>query len=209
MRCGRFVWPDRGREYAADLVVHLAWIALPVGALVYVLMRPELSASLVVYAACLLAVVIASTANNMAPLGRVRAVLSRIDQAVIYPFIAATVGAVLGAGGLTSWRAAVLAAVWVAAGVGVVLKLGFPNRFHRVGIALYLGLGWIAVLGIAGVAPLLGWSGLALLAAGGALYTVGVPVYLNDALPFRAAIWHALCLAAGTCHLGAILIATA
>ncbi len=209
MRVGRFVWPDRAREYVADVVVHAAWFALPVAALVYFLMQPKLSPTLVVYAVCLFTVVAASTANNMAPLGRVRTWLSRIDRAVIYPFIAATVGAVLSAGGLTTYRAAVLAAVWVAAGVGVVLKLGFPGRFHKIGIGLYLGLGWIAVLGIAGVSERLGWSGLSLLGAGGLLYTVGVPIYLKDDLPFRAAIWHGLCLAAGACHLGAILIANA
>lgn len=191
----------------ADMLVHAAWMALPVVAMVHFLSRPEISVPLVVYAASLMAVVIASTANNLAPLGRVRAWLSRIDRAVIYPLIAATVGAVLSAGGLTTYRAAVLAAVWVAAGVGVVLKLGFPGRFHKVGIGLYLGLGWVAVIGIAGVVPALGPWGLALLGAGGLLYTVGVPVYLNDAMPFRAAIWHTLCLAAGACHLAAILIA--
>ena len=209
MRCGRFVWPDRVRDYVADAIVHAAWLVLPISALAYALMRPDLSVSLVIYAGCLLAVVIASTANNMAPLGRARAWLSRIDRAVIYPFIAATVGAVLTAEGLTTYRAAVLAAVWVAAGVGVVLKLGFPRRFHRLGIALYLGLGWVAVLGLAGVAATLGWAGLALLALGGLLYTVGVPIYLNDDMPYRAAIWHMMCLAAGVCHLGAILIARA
>lgn len=204
MRIGRFGWPDGPAEYAADLVMHVVWFGLVVGAAM-VAMRPEASGHHVAYAVALGLVVIASTANNMAPVGRVRAWLSRVDRASIYPLIAGTVGAFLALGGLTTWQAAVLAMVWVAAGVGVVLKLGFPKRFKRVGLALYLGLGWGAVLGIAGVAERLGWQGLGLMALGGLIYSVGVPVYLADGLRFRAALWHGMCALAGLCHLSALM----
>lgn len=211
MRVGPFVWPDRAREYAADVLVHLLWFMPAVGAVVFALMRldgaREGSTALLVYGLCFCLVVAASTANNMAPLGRARAWLSRIDRAVIYPFIAATVGAFLSIGGLTSYRAALLATAWVTAGVGVFLKLGFPGRFHTLGLVLYLGLGWFAVLGVYGVMPQLGAGGLGLLLLGGVIYSVGVPVYLSDELPYRAALWHGLCTIAGVCHLSAIAMA--
>ena len=207
MRYGALTWPDTGREYVADVLAHAVWLGFAVSVLVHMAGQAEPMVPMVTYGACLVALVLASTANNMAPVGRVRDVLSRVDRAVIYPFIAATCGAFLALGEFTAWKAMVLAAIWAAALVGVCLKVGFPGRFSRFGIALYLGLGWVAVLGIADVVPLLGWSGTALLFAGGLIYSAGVPVYLNDALPYRAFLWHVMCLGAGICHFAAIVIA--
>ncbi|MFX5157672.1 hypothetical protein ABTC76_19890, partial [Acinetobacter baumannii] len=34
---------------------------------------------------------------------------------------------------------------WGGAAFGAALKLRFPGRFHRLGLALYLGLGWAIV----------------------------------------------------------------
>jgi hemolysin III len=65
----------------------------------------------------------------------------------------------------------------------------------------------VAALGIAGIWPYLGWVGFTLLTMGGVIYSLGVPVYLANELPYRAAIWHAMCIAAGACHLGAIWVA--
>lgn len=207
MRIGAYVWPDHASEYIADIVAHLAWLALAIAALTYALSRDTQMGALVIYAFALLAVVIASTANNMWPLGPVRHWLSRIDRAVIYPLIAATSGAFLSLGGLSGFRGWLLAGVWAVAIFGVVIKLIFPQHLHRTGLVIYLGLGVVAGLGIIDVAPLLGWSGFALLVVGGAIYAGGVPIYLNNELPYRAALWHLMCLIAGACHFTAIVIA--
>lgn len=207
MRIGRHVWPDEAREYVADVFAHVAWLGLAIAALYYAFSRDMQVVSLIVYALALLIVVLASTANNMWPLGPVRRILSRIDRAVIYPLIAATSGAFLSLGGLSGLRGWVLGAVWAAALFGMVIKLFFPSRLNRTGLALYLGLGVFAALGILEVAPLLGWTGFALLVLGGAIYAGGVPVYLNDNLPYRAALWHLMCLIAGSCHFAAIAMA--
>ena len=48
-------------------------------------------------------------------------------------------------------------------------------------------------------------STLALLGAGGLLYTVGVVFHLWRALPFQNAIWHAFVLLGAGLHYGAVL----
>ena len=45
-----------------------------------------------------------------------------------------------------------------------------------------------------------------LIAAGGFVYSLGVPVYVAKRLPFRRAIWHTFVLAAATLHWIAVLI---
>ena len=44
-----------------------------------------------------------------------------------------------------------------------------------------------------------------LLAAGEALYTVGVVFHLWESLRFQNAIWHSFVLVASACHFGAVL----
>jgi hemolysin III len=46
---------------------------------------------------------------------------------------------------------------------------------------------------------------LVLLAAGGLLYTVGVPFHVWRRLPYQNAIWHAFVLAGAGCHYAAIV----
>jgi hemolysin III len=48
-------------------------------------------------------------------------------------------------------------------------------------------------------------AGVILLAIGGALYTLGVPFYVWEKLPFRRAIWHAFVIAAAGVHYAAVL----
>ncbi len=81
-------------------------------------------------------------------------------------------------------------------GNGYSLKLITPKRWKWLSIALYLGMGWSAVV--------LGWSIFAalpgpvisLVAAGGVLYTTGVVFHLWHRLPFHNTIWHVFVLAA-------------
>jgi hemolysin III len=47
--------------------------------------------------------------------------------------------------------------------------------------------------------------GVILLLIGGALYTLGVPFYIWERLPFRRAIWHCFVLVAAGVHYAAVL----
>ena len=207
MTVGALAWPDTRAEYVADILAHAVWLGFAAFALVHMVSHEPTMGAMIVYGCCLVALVLASTANNMMPLGPGRDVASRVDRALIYPFIAASCGAFLSLGGFSAFEAWLLAGIWGAAILGVVLKVGFPGRFSRTGIGLYLGLGWVAVPGIIDALPLLGWGGGGLLLAGGVVYSAGVPVYLNDSLPYRAFTWHTMCLGAGICHFAAIAMA--
>ena len=97
-----------------------------------------------------------------------------------------------------------LVGVWVAACVGMILKLIYPARFERLLILLYLGLGWSGVLLYERVMVSMSSVILWLLAVGGVLYSAGVLFHLWERLRFHNALWHAFVLAAAACHFCAV-----
>lgn len=132
-------------------------------------------------------------------------VMQRLDHSMIFVLIAATytpVCLVLPA----AWGIPVLAAVWVGAATGVVLKQCAIGRLRVLEYALYPVLGWMALIAAPALVDTLSGAQIALLVAGGVLYTVGIPVLLvgrPDPWPRTFGyheVWHAFTVAAATCH---------
>src|SRR5690606_18487632 len=136
--------------------------------------------------------------------------MQRLDHATIFVMIAGSYTPVCLLV-LEGWVAALtLAAAWVGAGLGVALAWMDGRRTNRVRSALYIVMGWLAVLATPQLVRHLSVGELALIAAGGVLFTVGA-VFLASRCPdpFPRVfgyhdIWHALVVAAATCHLIAI-----
>lgn len=120
------------------------------------------------------------------PGGTTRAVLDRLDHAAIFVLIAGTftpIHIILFRGW---WRWGMLGLIWIAAITALVLKTVFFSGFsNALGVALYLGLGWLGAVsgimlgrrfGFDFVKPLL-WGGLAY-TIGAAVESVGEPVLI-------------------------------
>jgi hemolysin III len=97
-----------------------------------------------------------------------------------------------------------LGAVWGLGSVGAVLKIFTTHKLRVVGPILYLSLGWIVLAVFKPLSMALAGTGLTLLFAGGAAYTIGVLFYIWDSLPYNHAIWHVFVLAGSACHYAAI-----
>ncbi|SEN22743.1 hemolysin III [Loktanella fryxellensis] len=201
-------------ERIADGSLHLLGVVLAVAGAValWVWGVPRTSGAdtlaLIVYGLALIATFAASACYHMTPWTRYRAILRRLDHAAIYLKIAGTFTplAVLVGSGLTL---AVLAVVWMLALWGIVRKVFFWQVPGRFGPALYLGMGWLGVLLVPGIATLLPATALGLLATGGLLYSAGVIFFWWDGLKFSNAIWHGFVLAASCCFFAGIWIAVA
>ncbi len=76
-----------------------------------------------------------------------------------------------------AWGIPLLSVVWGLAGSGILLKLLWPDGPRWLSVAMYVGLGWVAVAAVSEVVSTFPASALALLLIGGALYTVGGVVY--------------------------------
>jgi len=203
---------SRRAELAADAVVHGIGIAAAVigaGALIVIaaVKRNGLElATVTTYSFGLLAMLICSTVYNMAERSRYRELLRRFDHAAIFVMIAGTYTPFTTIGLAGGWAVAMTIFVWLAAALGVILKLAVSSgRFAKLSIALYLIFGW---LGMVIMWPLLGAVGipiLILLAVGGVIYSLGTIVHAFDRLPFQRAIWHGFVVTAAAVHYAAIV----
>jgi len=205
---GRFEY-DRA-ELWADGVVHVVGIVLGfaavTGVIVAVLPSPTPSdlISILIYSVAMMAVLVISAVYNMWPISPMKWWLRRFDHAAIFMLIAGTYTPFLARMGSDPIPQVLMAVVWLASLIGIILKLALPGRFDRLSIALYLLIGWSGIF-IWDHILMLPSTTLTLLGAGALLYTVGVIFHVWDSLRFHNAIWHGFVLVATACHYGAVL----
>ncbi|BBK39924.1 DNA-binding protein [Allostella sp. ATCC 35155] len=202
-------------ERRADRWVHVLGIAGALAGAAVLLSsggadRPRaVTASLAVYCTGLVLMLGASAAYNLTPPGRAKERLRRLDHAAIYAMIAGSYTPFLANLVAWPWGPILLAMVWAAAAIGILLKLAAPRRYERLGTALYLVQGWILLPAIGPIGAALPGLVLGLLLAGGAVYTLGVFVHSARRLRYHNAIWHGMVLAAAALHFGAVAVAFA
>lgn len=166
----------RGVSHAVATVVAVA------AAVVIVALAPTVRAivPLAVYGTGLIALFGGSALYHRWPgPARFKPLLRRIDHSTIYLFIAAsyTPIAVVLLHGALAWM--VLAVAWAGATAGVAFTLGWIHAPRAVFASSYLALGWIAVIALPQLVQLLSPVPLALLGAGGLLYSAGALVYAS------------------------------
>ena len=136
--------------------------------------------------------------------------MRRLDHSMIYLLIAGTYtpfALLVLDGGLAQ---AVLIAIWGGAALGIGLKLLWPDTPKWLTAAVYLTLGWVAIIAFPQLASELGPVGMGLVAAGGILYTAGAVVYaLRRPDPYPAVfgyheIFHVLVIAAAVLQFVAV-----
>ncbi len=144
--------------------------------------------ALSVYVSCVVVALAISGTYHSLDDGPERAFMRRLDYFAIWALIAGTFTAVHGTVCRGFWRTGVLAITWTYAAIGIFLQACWWETFTgNVGLALYLGLGWIGIasiiklgreLGFAAVLPIV-YSGVAF-SLGAVLEAVGWPTLIAD-----------------------------
>lgn len=201
-------------ETLSDAAVHVAGLAIValaapgLVALTLVTRGADLPALLgaSVYSVTLVATILCSALCQMGAQHRLAGLFRRLDHAAIYWKIAGTYTPfTLLSGGQGS---ALLVGLWVAAGLGTLLRaLGRDGAvWLALALALYLGMGWAGVFAGSALLATMSPAVLTLIFSGGALYTVGVAFFLLQRLPFHKTIWHALVLIASLLFYAAVAL---
>jgi hemolysin III len=157
-----------------------------------------------VYSFGLIGMLYASALYNLTRAGRLKSIFRRLDHAMIYVMIAGTYTPL----SLTALRPGLgiplCAVVWSLAAIGVALKLVRPYRYERVSLFLYLGMGWLILPLLPPLIAALPGAVMALIVAGGLIYSAGTFIHTRAGLPFHNAVWHAMVVLAAGLHLIAI-----
>ena len=147
-----------------------------------------------------------STLYHALPAGRAKTWLNRCDHAAIYLFIAGSYTPfVLGVlrGG---WGWSLFGVVWIMAVLGFTAKMLDRLRHPLWSTGLYVVMGWVAVVAAAPLVARLPGAGLALLVAGGLLYTAGAVVFIFDSrVRYAHFVWHLFVMGGSACHFLAVL----
>jgi hemolysin III len=183
---------------AAAITPILIVIAIPAG-----------SAAVVgqsIFGATMILLYLASTLYHALPHSRGKQIFQIFDHAAIFLLIAGTytpftLGLLRGAWGWT-----LFGVVWGLALVGVLVKsIGGANS-GKLSTALYLAMGWLAIIAIRPLWMSMPAWGLGWLLAGGLFYSGGVIFFVFDRMRFSHFIWHLFVLAGTACHVVAVMV---
>ncbi|RCS26212.1 hemolysin III family protein [Polaribacter sp. WD7] len=160
--------------------------------------------SLIIYGVSMMILYAASTFYHAAKEPKKRRKLNILDHAAIYVLIAGSYSpfCIIALDTKLGWY--MFVAVWIFAGIGVVLKLFFTGRFNKISTVMYLLMGWQVMFFIKPLMNVLSEFGLSFLIIGGIFYTVGAILYSIKKLTYNHAIFHVFVLLGSISHFLAI-----
>lgn len=154
-----------------------------------------------IYAAGLVAVYAASALSHAFRDPGRRRFFRRLDQGVIFAFIAGnfTPFAMACLHGETRWI--LLGLMWGGALAGFCSKVFWGHRVESTAVTHYLALGWLPATAIEPIFRALPADGIAWAIGGGVCYTIGT-LFLTYDMKARYfhAVWHLLVIAGSFCH---------
>ena len=161
-----------------------------------------------IYCAAVMFSFCVSALYHFTPIEDLRHSFQRWDHAAIFLKIAGTyTPMVMIIGGDFSFF--LLGIVWTLSILGMVWKVMFWTNPSWRSTALYLVLGWLALLLAYPLIATLPWASSACVGMGALLYTLGSAFYSADKMRFSMAIWHLCVVLATGSFMAALWIARA
>lgn len=147
----------------------------------------------------------ASTLYHALPQNRAKDVFRTLDHGAIFLLIAGSYTPFLLGPLQGVWGWTLLGLVWGLAAVGLLLKATGGLRHPALSMALYLSMGWLALIAIRPLWSQIPHAGVFWLVAGGLFYTAGVGFFLAKRIRYSHFVWHLFVLAGTTCHYVAVM----
>lgn len=198
-------------ERTADLIVHIVGLvggAVAAGVMFAFALTHggvPLVTAVALYAACLMAMLACSAVYNLTRPCAARRVLRRLDEGAIFLMIAGSYTPFAMQLLPVELAYAVTAGVWAAALTGALGKVLWPKISDAAWCAIYVAFAWASVIFLIPAIQGMTMASIMLLVVGGLIYSAGVLIYLNQKIPYRRAIWHAIVVVAAGMHYTAIL----
>jgi hemolysin III len=157
-----------------------------------------------VFAVTMVLLYLASTLYHSLTHARAKQLFRLLDHCAIFVLIAGTytpfsLGVLRG-----PWGWTLLVIIWSLAIAGITLKAIKGTHHSWISIALYVLMGWLAVVATKPILTLVPLPGILLILAGGIAYTGGLAFFAGRRR-YSHFIWHLFVIAGTTCHFFAVL----
>lgn len=159
-----------------------------------------------IYGTVLLLMYVFSTLYHSIRHPGAKRVLQKFDHIAIYLLIAGTYTPFALVTLRGPWGWALFGANWGLAIFGIIQELLFPRKNRWLSLVLYVVMGWMILVALQPLMAILPGAGMFWLAAGGALYTLGVIFFVVDERWGPAhGIWHLFVLGGSAAQYWCIL----
>jgi hemolysin III len=160
-----------------------------------------------IYAFTLLLLYSFSTLFHSATQGRGKDILQKLDHNAIYLLIAGSYTPFTLVSLRGPWGWSLFGVVWGLALLGISQELWLKKKTRVISLAIYILMGWVALVAVVPLLTALSWKGFAWLAAGGVAYTAGIIFFIYDEkFAHWHGIWHLFVLAGSALHFFAIVL---
>jgi len=157
-----------------------------------------------IYGLTLITLYTSSTLYHAITIPDIKKFLQKLDHAAIFLLIAGTYTPFTLVNLRGGWGWTLFGIVWSIAIAGMIMELIVEQRYKRLSLGLYLGLGWIVMIAIGPMIANVETGGLILLLVGGLFYSLGVIFYVWKTLVYHHAVWHLFVLAGSASHFFAV-----
>ena len=159
-----------------------------------------------IYGATLILLFASSTLYHSTK-GRTKGVFRKFDHSAIYLLIAGTYTPFTLVTLRGAWGWSLFGVVWGLAIAGIVQELTLAKGARWISLAIYIVMGWVAVIGVVPMLEALTWTGFTWVLVGGVVYTAGTVFYIfDDKYRHWHGIWHLFVLAGAAIHYAAIFL---
>lgn len=162
------------------------------------------AAAIGLYALCVVAMLVCSSAYNLTKPSRLRPLFLRLDQSAIFLLIAGSYTPFTTQRLEGGWAVGMTALIWAMALAGVAGKLLLPRLSEKFWVGCYIAISWVALIALKPLIDNTHWFAMLLLVGGGLIYMAGVPLFLHPRCPYRRAVWHGFVVAAAATHQAAV-----
>ncbi len=157
-----------------------------------------------IYGITLIILYLSSTLYHSFSNLRIKNLFARFDHVSIFLLIAGTYTPILLTSLRGAWGWTLFGIIWSIALIGAIIRSIYLFRFRKLMVAIYLLMGWMAVLAGNQIYQSLPSNSLTFLVLGGLAYSAGVIFYMWKKLPYSHGIWHLFVLAGSVLHFFAI-----
>ncbi|MFM1540890.1 PAQR family membrane homeostasis protein TrhA [Helcococcus ovis] len=143
-----------------------------------------------IYGASIILLFLASTLYHSLSFTKAKKVFRIIDHSSIFLLIAGTYTPYLLISLYNKNGLLYFIIIWAIAIIGISIKAVMFDKSKKLGLILYIAMGWISLLMINDLLKSIDLMGIILLALGGLTYTFGVYFYKKKDMLFSHVIWH-------------------